>query len=941
MRKFLFAIFALTAITLVSCAKEDSKQSVESTDNVTTHKMTITTSGGTKTQFSTPPDIIWSTGDMIAVVEGVTGGTDDGKFFQKNSDAGTTGDGGEHMSFPVTLDTHTGATGFQYIAVYPNTSVTTVTSFSNVIVKTPKEQNPTATQFDKSADLLISQVSASSATQPDNLSMAFARKIAICEMNVKNLGSDEAITSVTFTAKKAGEDVVLAGNSAVNLTTSTVSYGSQSQKKEIVLDYSGDDVHLNGSTGTPIYFMCFPFSLAAGDQFKVVIETPTKIFTKEVTLTGARQLILRAGDIAFFDFNMDGIAPVMKTDFSYNSSTWLTSQGIDLPADGAATNLDGEYQTVAPVRVFLKKNGAGTNPRIWNAKGVYDLRLYAPNHLIIGSYNNKTITKILFDANGTLGLTADVGTLDTETKTWTGNKAQVDFTVTATTKINGIRVFYQDAEESAHELYTPITSFNIPYNTTSFTIPIIVANAVGLSASSGDAGFVSATPSVTEGKVDVVLEANATTSPRAIEVTISSTNPDAELYVTINQANAPVTTISAVKALYSDSPVAFTATLTNALVTLVSGNTFFMEDASGGIKGNFSGHGLTVGDKISGAITGTVDKNSGNFTLTALDKSEATVTGGNTVTPTTVAAATLSSNFASYESMLVKVEAVEVSAVSGKNLTLDGIDGFIAYNNSDLSLPVGSQFNAVGPATYYNTTTKEIALYTVEEGDRIAIVPTITATDKSVSVGGTVSISPTINSPGAVTYTSLNTDKATVNSSGVVTGVAAGNATIRISVAATGYWQAGSKDITVTVSAGSSWEYTFTDKTWTATPANWTSGKDAGGFTSGQGIQVTTNASYNGANATSPKSFTGVSRIVVTYNTNKSAGAGAIAIQVGTNAETSHDVAYTSGDGRSANYTETFDYGTKQNGNVKITVNTTTNSLWIKSITIIADSIAD
>ena len=65
-------------------------------------------------------------------------------------------------------------------------------------------------------------------------------------------------------------------------------------------------------------------------------------------------------------------------------------------------------------------------------------------------------------------------------------------------------------------------------------------------------------------------------------------------------------------------------------------------------------------------------------------------------------------------------------------------------------------------------------------------------------------MAPVINSTGAVTFTSLNTDKATVNSTtGVVSGVSAGDATIRVSVAADDYWQAGSKEITVTVTATS------------------------------------------------------------------------------------------------------------------------------------------
>ena len=131
--------------------------------------------------------------------------------------------------------------------------------------------------------------------------------------------------------------------------------------------------------------------------------------------------------------------------------------------------------------------------------------------------------------------------------------------------------------------------------------------------------------------------------------------------------------------------------------------------------------------------------------------------------------------------------------------------------------------------------------------------------------------------------------------------------------------------------------YTFTSKDWKATlngsNANWTSGKDGAGF-SNDGVQVTT--TYTGANATSPISFKEISKIVVTYQTNKSGGAGSIDIQIGDNEKTSKEAKYITGtaDGRNANFTVEYDYATSQNGFVKITVNTTTNSLYISKIAI-------
>ena len=146
--------------------------------------------------------------------------------------------------------------------------------------------------------------------------------------------------------------------------------------------------------------------------------------------------------------------------------------------------------------------------------------------------------------------------------------------------------------------------------------------------------------------------------------------------------------------------------------------------------------------------------------------------------------------------------------------------------------------------------------------------------------------------------------------------------------------------LTLTVSAnvwGEEVTYVFTTKDWAAkigsTSADWTSGKSGAGF-SNNGIQVTTASS--GANATSPISFDNISQVVVTYNTNKSAGAGSLDVKIGDNSKISQDWKYSgSGDGRTSNYTATFNLSPVQNGKVTLTANTTTNSIYVVSIKVI------
>lgn len=160
-----------------------------------------------------------------------------------------------------------------------------------------------------------------------------------------------------------------------------------------------------------------------------------------------------------------------------------------------------------------------------------------------------------------------------------------------------------------------------------------------------------------------------------------------------------------------------------------------------------------------------------------------------------------------------------------------------------------------------------------------------------------------------------------------------------------GYTTSAIASATCVYSAGSPNTYscTFTNASWETNGASdftWTSVKNGGGFNN-NGIQVTTNADYNGANANTDKTFTGVSQVIVTYNTNKSAGAGTLELKIGTNDAHEEDWAWSSGDGRTANYTCTFNVSPTESGVINLKANTTTNSIYIVGVTVKATSMSD
>lgn len=311
MRKIYLAIIALSACAFAACNKQEKEIVNEVPGTV---EMTVVAGdAATKTALS-GGTIIWSGTEKLQVVEEVTGGTDNGKCFAKESSAGSSSDAGATMNFNVTLDSHTGATSFRYAAFYPSSAFQAVTNMSNVAVNTPYEQSPTTDSYDPAADLLISEISASSASQPTNINMAFARKVAIGKMTVKNLASSDDIVSVTFSAKQGATDVTLAGRSKVDFATSTVNYGSNIKNKSLILDFSGDGVKMNTAAGAPVYFVCYPFELnvANSGEFTVVVETATHRYTRNVVLTGAQTLNFTAGDVSRFSVDMTSANVVAK-----------------------------------------------------------------------------------------------------------------------------------------------------------------------------------------------------------------------------------------------------------------------------------------------------------------------------------------------------------------------------------------------------------------------------------------------------------------------------------------------------------------------------------------------------------------------------------------------------------------------------------------------------
>jgi len=530
----------------------------------------------------------------------------------------------------------------------------------------------------------------------------------------------------------------------------------------------------------------------------------------------------------------------------------------------------------------------------------------------------------------------------------------LDITINAI-PVTGISVTGESAtveEESQLQLTASVTPNNATVQTVTWasnheSIATVNTNGLVTGVSAGEARI---TATATDGSaVYGYIDITVTAKPQQTEFDADMTAGSNSMSCTVDgEAGVKVGTSKAAGSMTitvgeGATRLSFYAAGWNGTSTVINltgatcGTSSFSLTADSGISGSGSAYTLSGTESdyyfettLSG-ITSETDITVSASTRFALWKAKYYTTAVEPVYPTSISLEVGSSSVAiggttsvevSYSPVDTNVKNVTFSsnATSVATVSSEGIITGVAAGNARITASAEAA-NSGSVSAYVDITVTAIAVTGV----------TVSPTEKSLSVGGTQQLTATISPSNAtnknVTWTSDATSVATVSSGGLVTAVAAGTATITVKSAADNTKKA-TCTITVTASGGGSsgeetTTYEFTSKSWAATPANWTSGKDGYGY-SNSGVQVT--AGYSGANGTSPKSFDAVQSVVVTYCTNGSSGAGNIIVSVGGTQISSQSVTKSGGtSGRDL----TFTSNGSLSGKVKIEVECTTNSIYV------------
>ena len=282
-----------------------------------------------------------------------------------------------------------------------------------------------------------------------------------------------------------------------------------------------------------------------------------------------------------------------------------------------------------------------------------------------------------------------------------------------------------------------IPNFAIVYNST----PAAIVNPTVAFTTAGDKALyvknensytnaanvtgIAKTPVYTSSDVTVatVSDAGVVTALKAGTTTITATvaaevgvNTEASAFYEVTVKDA--SNIAGLKAITdASSVVTFTADLTDAVVTYVDGNYAYIQDASGAVYAS-CGSSLTAGNKINGAISGSIKAAYKIDEITAIDLSGATVTEDGIIPAADVKTlAEIKAAGTNYDGKLVTVNGSKVTTAltneqNGEITDDDGTTSFkLVCPYEGVNADRYAEGNITGFISIYNASTYRLNIY--------------------------------------------------------------------------------------------------------------------------------------------------------------------------------------------------------------------------------------
>ena len=658
--------------------------------------------------------------------------------------------------------------------------------------------------------------------------------------------------------------------------------GEANVKNTAVVNVS-NGTELAKNQSAVLYLAIKPFTAKSGDKLYISVNG----YEKELPLT--KDVTFTAGKIKTVNFAYDYVKTSKEVvfDFTNPAAYGITpseevSKGVEIPesvTDGGIT--------------ITHVSNSQNKVCIWtNTDKSYEMRAYNTDAITFTVPEGYVIKKLTFVGTAAdAAISPNIGSYSS--KEWTGNANPLVLDIKDGLKLRTITVEYDLGESDPEKAVQNLSFAEANYTATlgeAFESPVLEGAQTAVTYSSSEESVATVDES---GKVTILKEG---------KTTITATAAENDTY---RSAQASYT-------LTVNEPFTFPWNEDFSAADVISKYTV----TSGGTESKIYNQNTAGGEAPEIMIS------SGNGSLTA--KIQMGDDYGEM-------ALTLNSNNPGYLSVTSTVAGV----VIGEPVTDNNAKTFEVA----ITVPQGTD---VLDLTITNTSSSSNTRVDNISFNKAKAKQTLSFAEAAYSLTiGDAFTAPTVSGAKTlVTYSSDYDAVASVDpSTGAVTlGSTAGTATITATAAETDDYRSATASYTITldVAGTKTVTYTFTSKAWACDPAidSWKSNKDGYQLTSGRGVQVSTKVT--GAGATCNQSFANVQKIIVVYSTNKSDGAGNISFAFGENQTKSLDVTKVGG---ITDRELVFDYTSSPvSGSPTMTVNCTTNSIYVRSVTIVSEN---
>ena len=226
----------------------------------------------------------------------------------------------EKAQIKATFNTNAGQSSYDYVTIYPASGYVSAESIDAATLSLPAVQTMAESSYDPAADLMVSEV-VTTTVQPTEAQMVrFTRMAAVVKMTLKNFTPEDGdeVEQVIFTA----EGKNLAGTVTADLAT----------PHEFAVAEGVDNVTVNTTSSSDVYFTVLPAILEAGDAYTVTVITNKKLYIKKGVIPEEKSLAFEAGMVTRLGVNMDGIAASEKWVLVRDASTLAEGDIVTIAA---------------------------------------------------------------------------------------------------------------------------------------------------------------------------------------------------------------------------------------------------------------------------------------------------------------------------------------------------------------------------------------------------------------------------------------------------------------------------------------------------------------------------------------------------------------------------------------------------------------------------------